>query len=231
MTEQERLNVIRNIFIFSGLDEPHLREVLSHCRELEVEKGNVIVSENTPGDAMFVILSGEVKVSVISGDGKEIILSTLKAGEFFGEMSLLDGSTRSANVIALGPSRLLRLTRNDFLRHVLPVPEIAAEILAVMSRRLRAANERITDLVARDVFDRLARYFQREAAEKGRPLIDGSVVFERLPQGDIASIIGSSRETVTRMIREMLDEGYIAVSGRNIILKRDFDRRLAERSR
>ncbi len=229
MTEQDRLDVIRNVFIFSDLDDAHLRDVLSHCREQEADKGQVIVSENAPGDALFVILSGDVKVSVISSEGKEIILSTLKGGEFFGEMSLLDGATRSANVIALSKARLLRLSREDFLSQILPEREIAAAILAVMSRRLRAANERITNLIALDVFDRLGRYFQREAADKGRVLIDGSVVFERLPQSDIASIIGSSRETVTRMIREMVEQGLVAVSGRNIILKRDFDDRLNRR--
>lgn len=229
MTEQDRLDVIRSVFIFSELDDAHLRDVLSHCREQEVDKGQVIVTENAPGDALFVILSGDVKVSVVSSEGKEIILSTLKGGEFFGEMSLLDGATRSANVIALSKARLLRLSREDFLNQILPEREIASAILAVMSRRLRAANERITNLIALDVFDRLGRYFQREATDKGRLLIDGSVVFERLPQSDIASIIGSSRETVTRMIREMVDQGLIAVSGRNIILKRDYDDRLNRR--
>lgn len=229
MTEQDRLDVIRGVFIFSELDDAHLRDVLSHCREQEVDKGQVIVTENAPGDALFVILSGDVKVSVVSSEGKEIILSTLKGGEFFGEMSLLDGATRSANVIALSKAGLLRLSREDFLNQILPEREIASAILAVMSRRLRAANERITNLIALDVFDRLGRYFQREATDKGRLLIDGSVVFERLPQSDIASIIGSSRETVTRMIREMVDQGLIAVSGRSIILKRDYDDRLNRR--
>jgi len=189
----------------------------------------VIVSENTPGDALYVIVGGEVKVTMISNEGKEIILSTLQKGEFFGEMSLLDGSTRSANVISMSSSSLLKLARADFLNHILPNPDIAAGILAVLSRRLRAANERIINLISLDAFDRLARYFQKEAAAKGRPLIDGSVVFDRLPQSDIAATIGSSRETVTRMIKEMVELGYIAVSGRSIILKRDYDEKLSIR--
>ena len=189
----------------------------------------MIVSENTPGDALYVIVGGEVKVTMISNEGKEIILSTLQKGEFFGEMSLLDGSTRSANVISMSSSSLLKLARADFLNHILPNPDIAAGILAVLSRRLRAANERIINLISLDAFDRLARYFQKEAAAKGRPLIDGSVVFDRLPQSDIAATIGSSRETVTRMIKEMVELGYIAVSGRSIILKRDYDEKLSIR--
>ncbi|MCK5879285.1 MAG: Crp/Fnr family transcriptional regulator [Holophagae bacterium] len=229
MTELMKLELIRKILIFSDLEDDNLRDVLHHCREINVDKGEVIVSENTPGDALYVIVGGEVKVTMISNEGKEIILSTLQAGDFFGEMSLLDGSTRSANVISISSSSLLKLSRADFLNQILPNPDIAAGILAVLSRRLRAANERIINLISLDAFDRLARYFQKEAAVKGRPLIDGSVVFERLPQSDIAATIGSSRETVTRMIREMVELGYIAVSGRSIILKRDYDEKLSIR--
>ncbi len=229
MTELKKLEFIRKILIFSDLEDNNLRDILRHCHEINVGKAEVIVSENTPGDALYVIVGGEVKVTMISNEGKEIILSTLQAGEFFGEMSLLDGSTRSANVISLSSSSLLKLSRSDFLNHILPNPDIAAGILAVLSRRLRAANERIINLISLDAFDRLARYFQKEAAAKGRPLIDGSVVFDRLPQSDIAATIGSSRETVTRMIREMVELGYIAVSGRSIILKRDYDEKLSIR--
>lgn len=229
MTELIKLELIRKILIFSDLEDDNLRDVLCHCREINVDKGEVIVSENTPGDALYVIVGGEVKVTMISNEGKEIILSTLQAGDFFGEMSLLDGSTRSANVISISSSSLLKLSRADFLNQILPNADIAAGILAVLSRRLRAANERIINLISLDAFDRLARYFQKEAAAKGRPLIDGSAVFERLPQSDIAATIGSSRETVTRMIREMVELGYIAVSGRSIILKRDYDEKLSIR--
>ncbi len=229
MTELKKLDLIRKILIFSDLDTDNLRDVLRHCHEIQVEKNEVIVSENAPGDALYVIVDGEVKVTMISNEGKEIILSTLRGGDFFGEMSLLDGSTRSANVISISAASLLKLSRRDFFNQILPNPDIAAGILAVLSRRLRAANERISNLISLDAFDRLARYFQREAAMKGRALIDGSVVFERLPQSDIAATIGSSRETVTRMIREMVELGYIAVSGRSIILKRDYDEKLSIR--
>lgn len=229
MTELMKLELIRNILIFSDLEDANLRDVLRHCHEINVGKGEVIVSENTPGDALYVIIEGEVKVTMISNEGKEIILSTLQKGEFFGEMSLLDGSTRSANVISISSGSLLKLSRADFLNHILPNPDIAAGILAVLSKRLRAANERIINLISLDAFDRLARYFQKEAAVKGRPLIDGSVVFDRLPQSDIAATIGSSRETVTRMIKEMVELDFIAVSGRSIILKRDYDEKLSIR--
>ncbi len=229
MNQKNKIDLLRGVYIFSEVSEKHLEEILSHCKEKNVNKHEVIVSENEKGDSMYLILDGEVKVSLVAEDGKEIILSTLRKGDFFGEMSLLDGEPRSANVIALTSSDLLELSRNDFLSEILSNKHIAGAVLKVLSRRLREANERILGLMSKDVFDRLAEYFQKEARIKGRELIDGSVVFERLPQSDIASIVGSSRETVTRAIKEMVDRGMIITSGKQIILKKNFQQLLIER--
>jgi len=223
MSEENKLKLLKKIFLFSDLNEDSLLNILKCCREIEFSKSKLIVSENAPGDSLYVITEGSVKVNVISQDGKEIILTTLQDGEFFGEMSLLDGEPRSANVIAITKTKTLILDRDAFLTRIIPNKDIAAAILAVMSKRLREANEKITNLISMDVFDRLAYHFQKEAVARGRELLDGSVVFERLPQGDIASIIGSSRETVTRMIKEMVELNCIISSGKSIILKKNFN--------
>ena len=229
MNNSSKLSLLKNVYIFSEIPENHLEEILSHCRELAVSKGEVIVSENEKGDSMFLILDGEVKVSLISEEGKEIILSTLRKGDFFGEMSLLDGEPRSANVVALTDANLLELSREDFLNEIVSNKFIAGAILKVLSKRLREANNRILGLMSKDVFDRLAEYFQKEAEIKGRELIDGSIVFERLPQSEIAAIVGSSRETVTRAIKEMVERGMIITSGKQVILKKKFRQLLIER--
>lgn len=231
MNLESKLELLKGVYIFSEISEEHLREILSHCKEKRVEKGEVIVSENELGDSMYLILEGEVKVSLMSEDGKEIILSTLRRGDCFGEMSLLDGEPRSANVIALSKTDLLELSRKDFLNEIVSNKHIAGAILKVLSMRLREANERILGLMSKDVFDRLAEYFQKEARLKGRELIDGSIVFKRLPQSEIASIVGSSRETVTRAIKEMVDKGMIIASGKEIILKKNFQSLLIKRHR
>ena len=231
MNLESKLELLKGVYIFSEISEEHLREILSHCKEKNVDKGEVIVSENELGDSMYLILEGEVKVSLMSEDGKEIILSTLRKGDCFGEMSLLDGEPRSANVIALSKTDLLELSRKDFLNEIVSNKHIAGAILKVLSMRLREANERILGLMSKDVFDRLAEYFQKEARLKGRELIDGSIVFERLPQSEIASIVGSSRETVTRAIKEMVDRGMIIASGKQIILKKNFQQLLINRHR
>ncbi len=222
MNLESKLELLKGVYIFSEVSEQYLEEILSHCKEKTVEKGKVIVNENELGDSMFLILEGEVKVSLMSEEGKEIILSTLRKGDFFGEMSLLDGEPRSANVIALTETDLLELSRRDFLTEIISNRHIASAILKVLSKRLREANDRILGLMSKDVFDRLAEYFQKEAKVKGRELIDGSIVFERLPQSEIASIVGSSRETVTRAIKEMVDRGMVITSGKQVILKKNF---------
>ncbi len=226
MNQESKLDLLKGVYIFSEVSEEHLNEILSHCKDKKAAKGDVIVSENEKGDSMFLILDGEVKVSLVSEEGKEIILSTLRKGDFFGEMSLLDGEPRSANVIALTDTELLELSRTDFLNEIVSNKHIAGAILKVLSMRLRKSNERILGLMSKDVFDRLAEYFQKEAKVKGRELIDGSVVFERLPQSEIAAIVGSSRETVTRTIKEMVDRGMIIASGKQIILKKNFQKLL-----
>lgn len=229
MSDEQKLQLLRKIFLFSDLKDSSLRSILECCREVEFSKSKLIVSENAPGDSLYVITEGTVKVSVISPDGKEIILTTLQNGEFFGEMSLLDGEPRSANVIAIAKTKTLILDRDSFLTRIIPNKDIAAAILTVMSQRLREANEKIASLISMDVFDRLASHFQKQAVSKGRELLDGSTVFERLPQGDIASIIGSSRETVTRMIKEMVDLGFLISSGKSIILKKNFNNLVLKR--
>ncbi|BBB32165.1 CRP/FNR family transcriptional regulator, anaerobic regulatory protein [Thermotomaculum hydrothermale] len=229
MNLEIKIDLLKKVYIFSEVSEKHLKEILIHCKEKRVTKGEIIVSENELGDSMYLILEGEVKVSLMSEEGKEIILSTLRKGDCFGEMSLLDGEPRSANVIALTDTELLELSRESFLNEIVSNKHIAGAILKVLSMRLREANERILGLMSKDVFDRLAEYFQKEASVKGRELIDGSVVFERLPQSEIASIVGSSRETVTRAIKEMVDKGMIIASGKQIILKKNFQNLLIKR--
>lgn len=229
MSEEQKIQLLKKIFLFADLSLDSLKNILECCREVEFTKSKLIVSENSPGDSLYLITEGSVKVNLISPDGKEIILTTLQSGDFFGEMSLLDGEPRSANVIAIAKTKTLILDRDAFLTKIIVNKDVAAATLAVLSKRLREANEKIANLISMDVFDRLALHFQKQALAKGRELLDGSTVFERLPQGDIASIIGSSRETVTRMIKEMVDLGFLISSGKSIILKKNFNELVLKR--
>lgn len=223
MTRQTDL--LRQVSIFKGLDD-HALNVLSHSlRPQEYGKDGLIVSQDDHGDALYIIESGRVKVVLYGESGREMILTMFRAGDFFGEMSLLDGQPRSANVLAMEEARLLVLSREDFLRALREVPAVAANILAEMSMRLRKADEIIGNLALLDVYGRVARLLIDLAKKEGDTTDEGVVITSRPTQQDIASMIGTSRETVSRVLSEFQRRGFLQMSGKKIVLSHGFAER------
>ncbi|MGH7700748.1 MAG: Crp/Fnr family transcriptional regulator [Gemmatimonadales bacterium] len=206
--------VLEKIPLFRELAPPDLQRVVEVARERTYPKNSVILFEDDPGDALYVVGQGQVKVVLIGEDGREVILSVLGAGEFFGEMALIDDEPRSAHVIAMEDSALIVLRREDFqgiLRHS---PGIALALLRELSRRLRRVDEKVGSLVLLDVNGRVAQLLLDLADEEG-----GERITRRLTHHTIAQMIGSSRETVSRTMRELVDKGLIEVSRRDIALR------------
>jgi len=199
--------------LFKSLDAEERERFAEFVREKTYPKGSVILFENDPGDALFVVRSGRVKVVLLAEDGREVILSLLGAGEYFGELSLIDDQPRSAHVIAMEESTLLVLRREDFRRRVDASPGVAWVLLQVLSRRLRRADEKIGSLVLLDVPGRIARMLLDAAAEGGSDLIE-----KPLTHQTIAHVIGASRETVSRAMREFQDSGWVTTERRRIRL-------------
>lgn len=200
--------------LFTHLAADELARISEVARERRYPKNSVILFEDDPGDAMYVVLTGRVKVVLIGEDGREVILSTLSQGDFFGEMSLIDDEPRSAHVIAMETSKLLVVRRDDFHRCLDATPRIAIGLLRALTKRLRHADSQIGGLVLLDVTGRIARLFLQMADEN-----DGSVVAKHMTHHTIAQMIGSSRETVSRAIRGLVDQELIAVSNKTITLK------------
>lgn len=174
-----------------------------------------------------MIVSGKVKVTNVGPEGKEVILSVLGAGDFFGEMSLLDEEPRSATVTATETTEMLTLRRREFMDLLNRNPHMLQSLLATLSGRLRHANAQIRSLALLDVLGRIAKLLIEIAEKDGRKLLDGSVVFRRPTHQEIASMVGTSRETVSRMIGELNRDGYIRISGKDIILSEGFDQAFA----
>jgi len=174
-------------------------------------RNSVILFENDPGDALFVVLAGEVKVVLAGEDGREVILSILKEGDFFGEMALIDDRPRSANVVATADSILLILRREDFQACLEENPRIAFGLLRELSRRLRVADDTIGALVLLDVNGRIARLLLTLADEH-----NGLSVPRTVTHNTIAQMIGSTRESVTRTLRDLQDRGLIRVTKERI---------------
>ena len=206
--------------LFHELDRTALRSFAEITREQKFVKGAMIVTEGDPGDALFVVRSGEVKVLLIGEDGREVILGVLGVGDHFGELSLIDGRPRSAHVVATQPSSLLILRRTDFRRQVEQQPQVGWALLMELSRRLRQADGTIGSLVLLDVPGRVAKVLL-EHATPGEP----ATLVKTLTHQTIAQMIGASRETVSRAMAEFQERGYISVQRRQVTIT---DRRALE---
>lgn len=215
--------LLRNVSIFADLD-PAAVSALERLAEVrDFPSGAVVVSQEDRGDALFVLVSGKVKVVLYGDSGREIILSIFKSpGDFFGEMSLLDNEPRSATVIADAASRLLVLSRRDFQAHIESHPRTALRVLQELSRRLRRADAVIGNLALLDVYGRLAGKLREMAATDGEEMEDGVLVRQRPTQAEIAAMIGTSRETVSRALSEFARRGWLAMSGKRLLLRRPF---------
>src|SRR5215213_6021781 len=151
--------------LFSGLDRSELQRFGDMTREKFYPRGSVILFENDPGDSLFVVRQGRVKVVLIGEDGREVILGVLGVSEHFGELALIDEQPRSAHVIAMEDANLIVLRREDFRRRVESSPAVAWSLLTELSRRLRRADEKIGGLVLLDVPGRIARLLLDLATE------------------------------------------------------------------
>lgn len=214
--------LLRNVSLFTNVDETELRRLSALLSEKAFAKDAPIVSKDEPGDAMFVISRGRVKVCIQGEGGREVILNILKTGDFFGEMSLLDDLPRSASVVAAEDSSVLILKRDQFAEHIRNSPATGLNIMGELSRRLRRADELISNLALLDVYSRVAHIMIDLAKRDGEEVEEGILIKERPTQQDIASMIGTSRETVSRVLSEFQKRGFVEMRGREILLSRKF---------
>ena len=205
------VDFLATVPLFSGIDPTELSQLTEVTREKQYPKGSIIVFADDPGDSLFVVREGRVKVVLVAEDGREVILGVLGVGDHFGELSLIDEQPRSAHVIAMEDSTLLVLRREDFRRRVEATPQLAWALLVELSRRLRRADGKIGGLVLLDVPGRIARLILDAAADAGSDTIE-----KPLTHQTIAQMIGASRETVSRAMSDFQEAGLISVSHRRI---------------
>ena len=186
------------------------------------ERGALVCNQQEPGDALFIIARGSVRVVLYGESGKEITLSLLTPGDFFGEMSLLDGQPRSASVVTTEPALLVVLKREDFRQHLLQNPATALAVLEELSRRLRKADEIIGSLAMMDVYGRVARMLMELGEREGQQVEEGILIKRRPTQQEIASMVNTSRETVSRALNEFRKRGLLVLNGRRVLLRPQF---------
>jgi CRP-like cAMP-binding protein len=215
-----QLEVLKRVSIFSHLDEATLLDLARRMSVKRWHGGSIVMGQSEPGDALYVQVSGRSKVVLFGENGREMTLSVLGPGDFFGEMSLFDGKPRSANVVAVEDSTLLVLEREAFLAHLQAAPKTALLLLREMADRLRRANEIINNLALHDVASRLTRTLVTIAAESGETRDDGILIRQRPTQQDLANMVGTCRETVSRALSSMARRGLVVARGRSLLLSR-----------
>jgi len=213
------LESLRAIPLFRRVSESDLEELATHLIERRFPKNATVVEEGLPGDYMYVIRKGRVKVTKASEDGREKIMNFLDAGAFFGDMALLGDETRSASVKTLEESILLALSRRDFIDLLRQSPDLALAVIEELANRLRETNEQARSLSFQGVEERTRNLFERMARldERGT----GRMLTPALTHQQIADMVGTSRETVTRAIKQLKESGWLTQDGKRYVSPAD----------
>lgn len=197
--------------LFASLDEAALRALSPRGVIRSFPKGAVLVNEGDGTDALYVLLSGRVKVFLAHEDGKEVVLNTIGVGDYFGEL-VLDGGPRSASIMALEPCRVYLIPRPDVEDLIEHNPAFARDLMNRLIGKVRSLTSRVRDLALDDVYGRFVKFLDTNAVER-----DGTrVVPERLTQHDIAARIGGSREMVSRIVKDLATGGYISIDAKHV---------------
>ncbi len=220
LTLEEMTERLLEIPFLAILDDEERKTLAERLKSRRTTKNQPIFLQGDPGDEMYLLLEGRVRICCESLSGREITLAFLKDGGFFGEMALLDGEPRSATAIAETKGQLLMLRRADFQSFLLEVPTAAISLLAFISGRLRRANNKIQDLALLTVRERLAALLLDLAAREGEPLKGeaGVLLPKEVSHKALSGLLGTSRETVSRMCSDLKEQELVTQKGRQLVI-------------
>jgi CRP/FNR family cyclic AMP-dependent transcriptional regulator len=207
--------VLKSVPLFVSFPDDQLRMLVTVVTRRSAPRASLIMAAGDPTDSLYIVISGRLKVMMGDAEGKEVILSIIGPGEFFGEMGLIDDSPRSASVVAIEPCELLSLSRRDFKKCMAENFEMTITVMKGLVRRLREADRKIGSLALLDVYGRVARLL----LDMSEDVNGQKMVTKRLPKQDIAKMIGASREMVSRVMKDLQLGGYIEVRGSTIVLR------------
>ncbi len=222
-----KINLLKQINLFRSLTDEELIIILPQLTIKKIKKGQIILHEEDTNEFMYIILYGEVKVTKITEDGKEILLAIHQSGDFFGDISLIDQKTIPATVIATIDSSIAILRKENFFYLLRNQEQILDNFLKILCSRLRESWNRIRILSLTNAEQRVKMLFLKYATDVGTKIPEGLIIKIKLTHQDIANMIGISRETVTRIIDKMKKEEEIKVfKDRSILVTRSFFKNL-----
>jgi len=206
---------LNSISLFADLSDKDMEAINRLAVTRKFSKNTLIMCEGDKSDSLYVILSGKVKVFLSDEEGKEVTLNTQGHGEYFGELALLDSAPRSASVVTTEDSKMAVISKAAFEECMKNNPGIPLTISRNLAKRLRNLSENVRNLALMDVYGRVARTLLDLAEDD----IDGKkVIRQKMTQRDIASIVGASREMVSRILRDLSLGGYITIQNKIITI-------------
>ena len=214
---KDRNEALRAIPLFRDLGEKDLADIAGLLIDRKFPRDAVIYEDGSMGDYMYIISEGQVKITKMSEDGREKILEILGPGNFHGEMALLDRAPRSASAKTITPCVLLALSRADFLGLLKQNHEVTLELIRVLARRLRETDEQIKGLLFERVEGRTRRLLARLAKEPV-PGREDKIATSPITHQQLADLVGTSRETITRVVKELKDEGWLEQEGKRYLV-------------
>jgi CRP/FNR family cyclic AMP-dependent transcriptional regulator len=213
---------LHTVELFSGLSDQQLDALLHGSRTRFFSKGTVVVHEGELGQALFIVQSGSLKVYLNDDEGKEVVLSTLGPGEYFGELALIDHAARSASIAALEPSELVQVPKEAFQELLRQHPEVVHMVLRNLVGQVRRLSDNIRTLALLDVFGRIVRLLTSLGTEDAQGRL---IITPKLTQREIANRVGSSREMVSRILKDLVIGGYITIDSDSMMVNKKFPAR------
>jgi len=204
--------------LFAALDDGAREALRETMDEVRLHRGATLFSEGDPGDRLYVVTQGKIKLGRTAGDGRENLLSVLGPGEMFGELSLFDPGPRTATATAITETKLSGLGHDDLQPLLIQRPEVASRLLAALARRLRRTNEAMADLVFSDVPGRVAKALLDLSTRFGVETAEGLRVTHDLTQEELAQLVGASRETVNKALADFASRGFLRLDGRAVVI-------------
>jgi|TARA_Y100000994_G_scaffold145518_1_gene119138 CRP/FNR family cyclic AMP-dependent transcriptional regulator len=218
MEINEIIENISDISIFSELKDDDLKKIAQFCMPRTYPKNSMIILEEEFGDTVFGICEGTVKITRVNDEGKEVILALLGPGEIFGEMAIIDGESRSANALAQEDCVLLAFPQNEFINILKTYFKVSFALMSELARRLRKSDQQIEALSLSDAENRIGVSMLNLAEDMGI-IRKGKVTIEKLPfQQDIANMAGTSRETVSRVLKMFEEKNLIIKTGHRLVI-------------
>lgn len=218
------INELNRIPLFRGLSSSELIGLDPFLRRKDFPAGTILMTAEQPGETIYFILEGTVKVHAEQSDGTDVILAILGPGEMIGEISALDGQGRSAGVVTLEAARLMWMDRALFQRSLANIPALSYNLACHLAQRLRQANEQIQSLAALETETRLARRLLEFARRYGKPNLKGGLLIPiRLTQSELGALIGASREHTNKIMVSYKERGYLSVDPRHYVTIHDLD--------